>query len=225
LGELTHRLAFDLSLYVVVGPDCVRAGSIMDVADAAVAGGATAIQLRFKDAALTKVVDTGRELRLRLQASGVPLIVNDNAEAAVEIDAQGLHIGQDDIPPSEARAIIGPERILGLSITDAAQLDSIDSAVVDYLGVGPVFHTGTKADAAPPMGLGTLTAIAESTRLPIVAIGGIDASNGEAVIRAGADGIAVVSAVCSASDPRQAAQLLARAVRAGRRPRHDAAHG
>jgi thiamine-phosphate pyrophosphorylase len=218
LGELTPRLAFDLSLYVVVGPDCAGARRPSDIAVAAVQGGATMVQLRFKRMDRSRLIEEGREIVRLLRPSGVPVIVNDDVEAAVEIEAQGAHVGQGDMAPEKARKLMGGEMILGLSITGSGQVDSVDEAIVDYLGVGPVFLTATKSDAAAPMGLDGMAAVCRSTRLPVAAIGGIDVENTAAVIRAGADGIAVVSAVCSAADPRVAAELLARAVEAGRRP-------
>ena len=110
-------------------------------------------------------------------------------------------------------ARLGPDPILGLSVTDPAQLAAVDSALVHYLGVGPIFATSTKPDAAPAMGLSGLAATRAGTALPIIAIGGIDATNAAAVIRAGADGIAAVSAICAAGDPSSAAVALARTIR------------
>jgi thiamine-phosphate pyrophosphorylase len=212
LGDLTPRLAFDLSLYAVIGPECVGSADVRSVALAAAYGGATVVQLRYKDEPRERLIDEGREVVAALRPLRIPVIVNDDADAAVTIDADGAHVGQGDISPGEARSILGAERILGLSITDPSQLHEVDPAVVDYLGVGPVFPTATKADAAPALGVDALSMICAATRLPVVAIGGIDTASARWVIHAGADGIAVVSALCSASDPRSAAESLARAV-------------
>jgi thiamine-phosphate pyrophosphorylase len=212
LGELTPRLAFDLSLYAVVGPDCAGASDVRSVALSAARGGATVVQLRYKDAPRDRLIEEGREIVAALRPLGVPVIVNDDVDAAVTIDADGAHVGQGDISAEEARSILGVERILGLSITEPSQLAEVEPAIVDYLGVGPIFPTATKADAAPALGVVALTEICATTRIPVVAIGGIDSTNASSVIHAGADGIAVVSALCSAADPRGAAESLARAV-------------
>jgi thiamine-phosphate pyrophosphorylase len=136
---------------------------------------------------------------------------------ALAADADGVHVGQSDMAAKDARALIGPKRILGLSITREADLDRSDLAGVDYLGVGPVFATATKPDAAPPMGLATLAAIRKRTGLPIIAIGGIGRTSAASVIAAGADGIAVVSAICAAPDPTDAARRLSGAITEFRR--------
>jgi thiamine-phosphate pyrophosphorylase len=127
-----------------------------------------------------------------------------------------VHVGQSDATPASARSRLGPGAIVGLSITAAEQLAGVPADLVDYLGVGPVFATATKPDAAPAMGLAGLAGIRSLTRLPIVAIGGLDRTNAASVMAAGADGIAVVSAVCAAESPRAAARELSGLVRASR---------
>ena len=147
----------------------------------------------------------------------MPLIVNNRLDVAVAAGADGAHVGQSDTPVAEARARLGPDAILGLSITDPAQLAGLDEEAVDYLGVGPVFPTGTKPDAAPPIGLDGLRACRSLTALPIVAIGGIGPGNAADVIRAGADGVAVVSAIAGADEPETVARELAEIVRMAKR--------
>jgi thiamine-phosphate pyrophosphorylase len=127
--------------------------------------------------------------------------------------AAGVHVGQSDLPPEAARAILGPSAIVGLSITDAVQVGAVDPSVVDYLGIGPVFATGTKPDAAPALGLEGTRVAAAATRLPSVAIGGIDLANAPAVMATGVVGLSVVSAISAAPDPEAAAAALARIVR------------
>ncbi len=210
------RRGFALDLYLVTDRLMCAALGIERVVAEAVAGGVTMVQLRDDATPTAELIDVARGLRAILATTGVPLVVNNRVDVAVAAAAGGLHVGQGDLPAAAARAAIGPDAILGLSITDPDQLAAVDTASVDYLGVGPIFATATKLDAAPVMGLAGLAAVRARTHLPIVAIGGIGAPNTAATIRAGADGIAVVSAICTSADPRTAAQALARTVRAGK---------
>jgi thiamine-phosphate pyrophosphorylase len=148
---------------------------------------------------------------------GIPFIVNDRLDIALAVDADGLHIGQSDMPSLIARRLLGPDKILGLSVTQALELATVDPAIVDYVGLGPVFATGTKPDAAPPLGLDGFTALRQRIPLPVVAIGGIGRDQATDVIKAGADGIAVISAICAAADATAAARDLRQQIMAGRR--------
>ncbi len=177
------------------------------------------MQLRDPLAKTRALVEEARALVAILRPAGIPFIVNDRVDVAIAAGADGVHLGQSDMSVADARALIGPEPILGLSITAPADLAASALAGVDYLGVGPVFATATKADAAPAMGLAGLAAVRAASRLPIVAIGGIDAANAAAVIAAGADGVAVVSAICAAADAGAATGHLAALVSAARRQR------
>jgi thiamine-phosphate pyrophosphorylase len=206
-ARLTPRLAFDLSLYLVVGPDATAGRDVTSVALAAVRGGATMVQLRYKTGA-SEVTQSAREVIEVLRPTGVPVIINDRVDLARALGAHGVHVGQGDTPPAEAREVLGEDAIVGLSITNAEQLQGVDPTVIDYLGVGPIFPTGSKPDAAPAIGLETLSRIASSVRLPVAAIGGITEANAASVIRAGADGLAVISAICSSDDPEEAARTL-----------------
>jgi thiamine-phosphate pyrophosphorylase len=205
--RLTPRLAFDLSLYLVIGPDATAGRDVTSVALAAVRGGATMVQLRYK-AGTSEIMQAAREVIEVLRPTGVPVIINDRVDLARALGAQGVHLGQGDTPPAEARAALGEDAIVGLSITDPEQLKKVDPAVVDYLGAGPIFPTGSKDDATPPLGLEALSQIAGGVRLPVAAIGGITEANAAAVIRAGADGLAVISAICAADNPEEAARTL-----------------
>jgi thiamine-phosphate pyrophosphorylase len=218
-ARLTPRLAFDLSLYLVIGPDTTAGRDMTSVALAAVRGGATMVQLRYKSGA-SEITQSAREVIEVLRPTGVPVIVNDRVDLARALGAQGVHVGQDDMPAAEARRVLGEDAIVGLSITHADQLHDVDPTVVDYLGVGPIFPTGSKSDAAPAIGLEALSRIASSVRLPVAAIGGITEANAANVIRAGADGLAVISAICGADNPEEAARKLAVRIdeaRSGRR--------
>lgn len=208
--------AVDLSVYLITDRGLSGVRGVKETVLAAVRGGATVVQLRDPDATTRDLVVEARALVGLLRPHRVPLIVNDRVDVALAADADGVHVGQSDMDASDARALIGPDRILGLSITEEADLDRSDLTVVDYLGVGPVFATPTKADAAPPMGMAGLKRIAARTGLPIVAIGGLHAGNAADALAAGAQGVSVVSAICAAPDPEAATRELAEIVRAAR---------
>jgi thiamine-phosphate pyrophosphorylase len=207
---------FDLSLYLVTDPEMTAGRGLRETVAAAVEGGATMVQLRHKDGPARALVEAGRVLRALLAPRGIPLIINDRVDVAQAIGAEGVHLGQDDLPPAMARAILGPRAIIGLSITGESQLAGCDPAVVDYVGLGPLFPTGTKADAARVLGEAAFAAIRRQLRCPVVAIGGIDVTNAARAMAAGADGVAVVSAICAAPDARAAARALRAAVDAAR---------
>jgi len=192
---------------------CARgAHALVDVVRAAVRGGATAIQLRDKGASTREMIDLGRALHQITRPAGVPLIVNDRADVALAIDAEGVHVGQDDMPAPLARAIIGPERILGVSAGTVSEARQAAREGADYLGVGDVYGTPTKADAGTPIGVDGLAEIARAVTIPVVAIGGITLDNAAAALEAGAAGVAVISAVIAAPDPEAAAWQLRRTV-------------
>lgn len=208
---------FDLSLYLVTDPEMTARRGIVETVAAAVAGGVTIVQLRDKTASARALAETGRALLAHLRPLGIPLLVNDRIDVAHAIGADGVHVGQDDLSPDTARTILGRHAIIGLSITAADQLSTIGDAV-DYVGLGPLFPTGTKADAAPSLGEAEFAAIRRHIARPVVAIGGITLDNTARTIAAGADGIAVVSAICAAVDPGTAARRLSEAL-ARARPR------
>lgn len=210
------RPAFDLTLYLVVGTADVGGRDLTDVVAAAVRGGVTLVQLREKDRPSDAVAVTATALKALLTPLGVPLIVNDDVEAALAAGADGVHLGQDDGDPVAARAALGPDRIIGLSAGDAAEARTVDPAIVDYAGVGPAYITGTKADAGAAIGPAGLRAMRQRLALPIVAIGGITADTAADVMRCGVDGVAVVSAICAAPDPEAAARRLRQVIDAAR---------
>ena len=207
---------FALDLYLVTDRRLCAAKGVEQVVLDAVAGGVTMAQLRDDLASTVELIGLARRLVGLLAPTGVPLLVNNRIEVAEAAGAAGIHVGQTDASPAEARGRLGPAAIVGLSITAPDQLAAVPADGVDYLGVGPVFATATKADAAPSMGLGGLAAIRAGTALPIVAIGGINRANVADVIAAGADGVAVVSAVCAAHEPQAAARELALLVASAR---------
>ena len=205
-------LAARLRLYVLTDARAARGRALVDLVAAALAGGATAIQLREKVLSARAQVELGRELRRLTREAGALLIVNDRVDLAHAVDADGVHLGQDDLPARAARAILGDGAIVGGSAGNADELARSLAAGVDYLGVGPMFPTPSKADAGPAIGPAGLAAIRRATDLPIVGIGGIDEANVGPVIAAGADGAAVISAVIGAEDVRSAARRIRSAV-------------
>lgn len=203
---MTQRMRIPLALYLVTDHR-LPFPRLLEIVAAAVAGGVTLVQLRNPDLGGRALLEQALALKARLAGTGVPLIVNDRVDVAHAAGADGVHVGQSDLPADAARALLGPDAIIGLSITEPGQLAAVPPGV-DYLGVGPVFATATKGDAAPPLGLGGLRAIAGATALPTVAIGGIDRTNASEVRATGVCGLSVVSAISSAADPRAAAEAL-----------------
>jgi len=174
------------------------------------------VQLREKRLGFRAMVELGLALKALLAPFGVPLLINDRVDVALAVGADGAHLGQSDMPAALARQLLGPGAIIGLSLERLDQLAEAEGQDVDYYGVSPVFPTGTKTDLGAAWGLDGLRALRAATSRPLVAIGGIGADNAEAVIRAGADGLAVVSAICAAPDPESASAALLAAVRRGR---------
>ena len=211
------RHPFNLSVYLITDPVLSGAFSVEEIVGFAVAGGVTMVQLRDPQAKTRALVEQARAIAALLDPHRIPFVVNDRVDVAVAAGADGVHVGQADMAPADARALIGPDRIVGLSITSQADLARSDLSAVDYLGVGPIYPSPTKADAAPPIAIGGLQEIAALTNLPIVAIGGLHAGNAADAIGAGADGIAVVSAICAAPDPEAATRELREVVEAAKR--------
>jgi thiamine-phosphate pyrophosphorylase len=202
---------FDLSLYLVLDPNLCRRYSMVQTTVAAIKGGVSVVQLRDKTVGTAGLVDTGLALKTAMAGSNVPLIVNNDLEAALALNADGLHVGQGDMDAYEARQKLGGGKILGLSVEDEAAVRTVDPAVVDYVGIGPVFATSTKPDHKPPIGLDGLARLVSMSPVPAVAIGGLKTAHIPAVQACGATGMAVVSAVCGQLDPQKATQQLVQA--------------
>ena len=196
----------DWTLYVITDRRWGR--SHLEVARAAIEGGATAIQLRDKEATTRELIEAGLALRDLTRERKVAFIINDRVDVALAVDADGVHVGQDDMPATLARKLVGPDRVVGVSASTVEEALQAETDGADYISASPVFSTPTKPDAAPPTGLEGLRAIVEAVRIPVVAIGGINESNVEEVIRAGAAGVAVISAVVGAPDIAAAARRL-----------------
>ncbi len=199
---------FDPRLTLVTDRRLSRGRPIEVVVEAAVRGGATVVQLREKECPASEFLDVALRMRAILDHLGIPLIINDAVEIAAESRAAGVHLGQADASPAEARRFLGPQAIIGLSVETLDQAETAAGWDIDYLGVSPVFPTPTKTDIGAGWGLDGLRKLRPQTRFPLVAIGGINASNAASVIEAGADGLAVVSAIVSAPDPESAAREL-----------------
>ncbi len=183
--------------------------SLTETVRQAVEGGVTIVQYRSERLSHEEQREQVLPLQTYLRSVGVPLIINDNVQLAVEIDADGIHIGQDDMPVPQARELIGPHKILGLTVTTPEQMAAVDTTLVDYVGCGPVFPTITKDDAPSPMGVEGWAKLARLSSLPVVAIGGLNKERTAAIRATGlAAGVAVVSAICAAVNPTQAAREL-----------------
>lgn len=196
-------------LYVITDERLARGRTHLQIAEAAVRGGADVIQLRDKTASSRRLYEVARMLREVTRKAGVPFIVNDRVDIALAADADGVHLGREDLPASAARRILGPGRIVGVSAETVEEAVAAEREGADYLGVGPVFEArGTKEDAGEPLGLDRVARIRRHCRLPIVAIGGITAANAGSVREAGADAAAVISAIVAADDIARAARLL-----------------
>ncbi len=199
-------------VYVITDRRTAGDRSLVEIVRAALRGGAHVIQLRDKDASARDMIALGQALLPLTRDAGVPLIVNDRIDVALALDADGVHVGQDDIPAGIAREIIGPDRILGVSAATVEQAQQAERAGATYLGVGDIFGTPSKPDAGAPIGLAALAEIVQAVRLPVLGIGGITVANAASVVRTGAVGVAVISAVIGAVDPEAATRALCEAV-------------
>jgi thiamine-phosphate pyrophosphorylase len=205
------RPRFDLSLYLVTDTELCAVLGVPETVAAAVAAGVTVVQLRDPWCSDAELVNLGRAVAARLRGTGVPLLVNDRVELVEAIGADGAHVGQRDLAVGQARALLGPAALLGLSVQTVHQVKVAEAAApgsIDYLGVGPVWPQSTKPDAAPAGGLDRLRRIVDTSRWPCVAIGGIGPGRVQPVRRAGAAGVAVVSAICGRPDPGAATRAL-----------------
>lgn len=214
--RLGPRPAFDPTLYLVTDQRLCGEKSVLDVVGLAVRGGATMVQLREKRLDMRSLVDLARALKGLLEPLGVPLTINDRVDAALAVGAHGVHLGQHDMPAKLARHLLGQNALIGLSVERLEHIREAERLDVDYYGVSPIFSSSTKPELSSAWGLEGLAAVRQATGRPLVAIGGINLDNACATLAAGADGVAVVSAICAAADPLKAAEDLARAMRLGR---------
>ncbi|WP_376792963.1 thiamine phosphate synthase [Thermoflexus sp.] len=201
----------DLRVYLVLDPDLTLGRPPLEIAEAALRGGITMLQLRWKSGPLREMLQLGEALQKLCQRYGVPFLINDRVDVALALRADGVHLGQEDLPPEVARRLLGPRALIGVSARTPDQARAAEAAGADYLGTGSVFPTSSKANPIL-IGLEGLAVVVRSTRLPVVAIGGVSPENAAACIRAGAVGVAVISAITQAPDPEAAARALRQAV-------------
>ena len=208
-----------LDLYVVTDEGLAGGLPHSEIARRAVLGGADVIQLRDKTISSREMVQVGREIRKITRKAGALFIVNDRLDIALACGADGIHLGQDDLACETARQLSPADFIIGVSVGSIDEARAAERQGADYVAVSPVFSTGSKADAGPGYGLSTLKDIRAAVHIPVIAIGGIGPANAAEVIEAGADGIAVISAVVSQPDVTAAARRLALIVAAAKRAR------
>jgi thiamine-phosphate pyrophosphorylase len=204
-------MGIDLRLYAIVDPEQSGGFALPDLARAVVRGGATLVQLRDKHRSTRLMIEEARAIRAAI--APVPLLINDRIDVALAAAADGAHIGPDDMTPQDARWLLGPDAIIGLSIKNVAQAQGVPMDLIDYAGIGAVFATGTKVLSDPPIGPDGLAAVVAALRartadFPCCGISGIRGANAAAVIGAGADGISVISALSRQPDPAAAAKTL-----------------
>ncbi len=209
----------NLDLHLVTDRGLLRGRRLLEIIRAAVAGGVSVVQLREKDCSTREFLELGCAVAAELARCSVPLIINDRVDIALAVGADGVHLGQSDMPYAQARTLLGPKAIIGLSVESVADALAAETLDVDYLGLSPVFSTPTKTDLQHQLGLEGVREIQSVSRHRLVAIGGIHAGNAKAVLAAGAGGLAVVSAICSADDPIRATRELLQEINAAKKVR------
>ena len=214
----------DLRLYALVDPAQCGGHQPVALARAVAAGGATVLQLRDKEDTTRVMIARAKAIIAALAGSGVPVLVNDRVDVALATSAAGVHLGQEDMPAKAARRLLGEKAIVGITVRSEAEAREAPLDFADYVGVGGVFSTVSKDNTTDPIGLAGLTRLAAILRrrrpgIPIVAIAGITAANAADIVAAGADGVAVISALAKAKDPKAAAQELRAIVDAARAER------
>jgi len=199
---------FDLSLYLVTDRGLTKNRPLEAIIKEAIEGGVSMVQIREKDCSSLDFYQLALRIKSLLAPYQIPLIINDRVDIALAVDADGLHIGQSDLPYSVARNLLGKDKIIGLSVENLQQAKEANALDVDYIGLSPVFYTDTKNDIAPTLGLEGIKEIAKISKHRMVGIGGINTSNASDIVSSGAEGVAVVSAILSHSDPKKAAMEL-----------------
>ncbi|WP_298433744.1 thiamine phosphate synthase [Geobacter sp.] len=198
----------DFLLYLITDRHQTAGRDLLAVVGEALAGGVTAVQLREKDLAPRELLELARALRELTGRFGARLLVNDRIDIALAADADGVHLGEGSIPPREARRLLGPERLVGVSCHTLAGAREAEEGGADFITFGPVFFTASKARYGPPVGLPPLAEAVRSVSLPVFALGGITRENAAEAMAAGAAGIALISAICAADSPRDEARAL-----------------
>jgi len=202
------KVKVDYSLYLVTDRSQSLGRSNLEVIQAAVEGGATLVQFREKQASAKEFYHEGLKIRAYLKSQHIPLIVNDRVDLALALDADGVHLGQDDIPVDVARRILGPQKIIGASVFTLEEAKIAELLGADYLGLSPIFATETKPELVQQIGIEGIPSLRDAVRIPLVGIGSMSESNAYEAVKAGLDGVAVVSAICSREDPKAAAEAI-----------------
>lgn len=197
-----------LKLYLVTDRSLSLGRSLEEVVSEAVAGGVTMVQLREKEASTREFIELAKRIKTLLTPLSIPLIINDRVDVALAVDADGVHIGQSDMPYNIARELLGPDKIIGLSVENLDEVRAANRVDVDYIGISPVFATPTKLDTSKPFGINGLKEAVRLSTHPTVAIGGMNRETIKDVMLTGCDGVAVVSAISSAESPKIAAKEL-----------------
>jgi thiamine-phosphate pyrophosphorylase len=203
------RNALNWRLYVITDINLSRGRTHIEIAKEAIAGGADAVQLRDKEASGKKFYNTAREIRRLTLDASIPFIINDRLDIAIAVEADGVHIGQDDLPAVAARKLLGKDKILGVSASSLFEAVQAERDGADYIGFGPIFEArGTKPDAMEPLGFRVLASVRNKCKIPVLAIGGINHENFDKAIKSGASGVAVISAVVGAENIAEAVRVL-----------------
>lgn len=198
----------DYSLYLVTDRALSLGRSNLEVVQSAVEGGVTLVQLREKEATTRGFYEEGLKVGAYLKARDIPLIINDRIDLALALDAAGVHLGQDDMPIDVARKLLGPRKIIGASVFTLEEAKIAESLGADYLGLSPIFVTETKPELVRQIGIEGIPLLKAAVQIPVVGIGSMSESNAYDAVKAGLDGVAVVSAICSREDPRAAAAAI-----------------
>ena len=201
-------MRYDYSLYLVTDRGILGGRDLCRAVEAAISGGVTLVQLREKEIASREFYQIALALRALTARYKVPLLINDRLDIALAVDADGIHIGREDLPLQAARKILGPGKIIGYSVSSIEEAVYGERIGADYLGAGPVYMTATKAVTTDPLGVEGLKRIKESVAIPVVGIGGINRDNVREVRKSGADGVSVVSGILGSSDPARASRLI-----------------
>jgi len=207
------KFIFDRSLYLVTHRNNLTTENFLNIILKSIAGGVTIVQLREKEASFEMMCEIGRVLKPHLNQLNIPLIINDRIDVALEIGAEGVHLGQSDQNVGAARAILGNKALIGLSVETFEQFLEAQYLDIDYVAASPVFSTQTKSDCSPAWGLEGLKKICSISRHPVIAIGGIDETNVESVLDCGTKGVAIVSAIFNSPYPKKAAEIMTNKMR------------
>lgn len=206
----------DYSLYFVADSQVTGGRSLLNIVESALKGGVTILQLRCKNDPIPEFLETAYAVKELCYQYGVPFIVNDRVDIALAVNADGVHLGQNDLPCVEARRLLGNDKIIGVSAEEIEHAKTAEDETADYIGAQSVFNTSSKLDVGPSIGIGGLRCFVEAVKIPVVGIGGINATNAREVMLSGVAGIAVISAISLAPDVRLATEDLKNIVKMGR---------